>query len=158
MDQEAALLDILWKNCQEHWLQGRHHEIQRSSVTNVLIAISSAIIGLVTFDKTIVISDLPLTIFLIILGVFGAVFSAKHYERFSFHISRARKYREEINKLFPDTPLRELIDKADEKHNRKHPRLRKLRLQYFWLGLYVLITLIGVMLTIIAAGNNFTAP
>jgi uncharacterized protein YacL len=152
MDKESALLDILWKNCQEHWQQGRHHELQRSSVANVLIAISGAVIGLVTFDKSIDISDAPLTIFLIVIAVFGVVFSAKHYERFSFHIRRAKGYREKINNFFPDANLSEIRVIADEKHSEKHPKLKKIHLHYLWFGLYVLIALMGGILTIIAVG------
>jgi len=104
-DENAALRDVLWKMYQENCTQGRHHESQRSTVAAVFLAIAGAAIGLITFDKGILPSDLPLTIFLFFLGCFGAVFSAKQYERFSFHMERARRDRAALDALLPGSPL-----------------------------------------------------
>lgn len=83
-------------------------------------------IGIVTFDKTIAApADLPLILLLIALGIFGAVFSMKHYERFSLHMERARRYRDALDALLPGQPLRTLKQKADVAHKEKFPRMHR---------------------------------
>ena len=151
MADDAALRDVLWKMYQEHCTQGRHHEAQRSTVAGALIAISGAVIGLVTFDKSISRIDLPLTLFLCGLGIFGAVFSAKHYERFSLHMKRAQKYRDELDGLLPGKPIKRLKKIADAEHDGEFPNLKDLRLNQFWICLYVLIALLGLALSVTAA-------
>src|SRR5205823_6558463 len=63
MEDNSALRDVLWKMYHEHCTQGRHHETQRSSVASALIAISGGVIGLITFDKAVTATDLPLAVF-----------------------------------------------------------------------------------------------
>jgi hypothetical protein len=76
---------------------------------SAVVAISAAVIGVVTFDKAIAApADLPLTLFLVVLGAFGAGFSSKHYERFELHMERARQYRDALDSLLPGSPLNEL--------------------------------------------------
>ena len=101
-DDNAPSRDVLWKMYQEHCTQGRHHETQRSTVISTLLAISAAVIGVITLDRNIVYpADLPLSVTLIFIGVFGAGFSMKHYERFSLHMERARRYRDALDALLP---------------------------------------------------------
>src|SRR3712207_1575685 len=83
--------DVLWKFYQDYLTQMRHYEMQRSTVTNLLLLVAAAVLAFITYDKVLSRSDLPLTGLLVIIGLFGAAFSLKHYERTSFHIERARK-------------------------------------------------------------------
>lgn len=131
-DDNAASRDVLWKMYQEHCTQGRHHESQRSTVISAVMAISAAVIGLVTFDKSIAgAADVPLAFLLIVLGAFGGGFAMKHYERFSLHMERARRHRDALDALLPGQPLRQLKQQADSAHN-SHPsswfQLAKFRL------------------------------
>ncbi len=150
-EDDAALRDVLWKMYQEHCTQGRHHEVQRSTVASVLLAIVAVVIGLITNDQKITNSDIPLTLFLLVLGMFGAVFSAKHYERFELHMESARRYRDELDTLLPGAPLKRLKRAADDKHNGKYPRLKDLRLNRFWIGIYLITSGLGLVLFAIAA-------
>ena len=77
--------EILWKLYEDNRNYARFHELQRSTATNLILAVSAGLIGLVTFDKNINLLDLPSVLFLDVLGNFGAIFSAKHYERARLH-------------------------------------------------------------------------
>jgi hypothetical protein len=56
----------------------------------------------------------PLAMFVIVLGLFGAVSSAKQYERFCLHMNRASAYRNELQKrLQPAEYITELKRVAD---------------------------------------------
>lgn len=59
--------DILWGMYQEHCTQGRHHEGQRATMSNLLLVLSGGILGLITF-KDLSFETWPLSAFLIILG------------------------------------------------------------------------------------------
>jgi hypothetical protein len=148
--------EILWKFYQEHCTWERHHEQQRASVTNLFLAVAAAVLGVVAFDRTLGASDLPLTIFLIVQGFFGSVFVAKHYQVFAMHQSRAYQYREALSSMFPETGILSRRCKADEGNVARFPRLHKLRLNRFWVGLHVLIALFGAVLTAIIVVRLFS--
>jgi hypothetical protein len=141
--------DILWKFYQEHCTWERHHEQQRASVTNLLLAVAAGVLGIVTFDKQLNNTDLPLTIFLIMQGIFGAIFSAKIYECFCMHQNRANHYRKALDFLLPDAKILKIRQDADNENEARFPKLHALRLHKFWIGLHLLITLFGAVLTIL---------
>ncbi len=146
--------DILWGMYQEHCTQGRHHETQRATVTNLIVAVSAGIISLVTYDKQINLTDLPLTAFLTAIGLFGAALSHKHYERFCFHMDRAREYRNELDKLVPQAKITALKQAADDIHKKHFSRGDlAIRLNWLWLCLHFLIAILGVLLSILAFLN-----
>jgi len=139
--------DTLWNFYQEHCAWERHHEGQRVLVTNILIAIAAGILGVITFDQHLAPIDLPLTIFLILQGSFGALFVAKHYERFARHQRLAKKYREALDCHFPDSKILQLRESADKEHRELSPLLSRLPLHRFWVVLHLLIALSGAALT-----------
>jgi hypothetical protein len=149
-DDESSVVDALWRMYGEHCTHVRHHETQRSSVAAAFIAIAGALVGLITYDKELTVGDLPGTIFLLGVGIFGALFCAKQWERACKHTQRARHYRNKIDQLLTGVDIKSLKQKADEVHDREFPRLHKLRLHKFWIGLYLLIALLGFVLSIIA--------
>jgi len=150
-DETAPSRDVLWKMYQEHCTQGRHHETQRSTVISAVMAVSAAVIGIITFDKTIAApADLPLAFLLVVLGAFGAGFAMKHYERFSLHMERARRHRDALDDRLPEQLLRQLKQQADSAHESKFPRMHKWRLHYWWLTLNLIVALVGVALLVVA--------
>lgn len=83
-DDESAVRDVLWKMYQENCTQARQHETQRSNLASPLISISAAIIGIITFDKSIATWDMPLIVLLIVVGLFGE-FSQQNSMREQFY-------------------------------------------------------------------------
>jgi len=119
--------DLLWNIYQEHCNWERHHENQRSSVTNILIAVAAGVLGIIALDGKLAPTDLPLTIFLIIQGVFGSIFVAKQYERFARHQRLANKYRQELNDGYLDAKIVQLRKEGDLEQERQYKYLSKLR-------------------------------
>lgn len=150
MIDEAALRDGCWRLYAEHCTHVRHHETQRSTVAASILAIAAALLGLITYDRAITMTDLPLSILVILLGGFGALFSSKQYERASLHTERARRYRDAVDATLADKPFKRLKIAADIKHRTEFPRMEKLRLNKFWVALYLLLGIIGVILSMIA--------
>lgn len=103
-----------------------------------------------TSDKTLSPLDLPPALLLVLLGMFGAVFSAKQYERIQLHTRRARGYRDAHDALLPGSPLRSIRRIADDDNTREFPKLSVLRLNQFWIAMNLAISGLGVCLVIVA--------
>jgi hypothetical protein len=138
--------EFLWRMVNEHMTQARHQETLRSSMTTLLVTLSGAIVAFVTFDKGLTSVDLPPSVLLLFLGVFGVFFSAKHYERFNFHIARVRAYRRALEECLPNIAGKELRENADKYHEERFPTIVKLRQHWLWLVLHSVNALIGVIL------------
>jgi hypothetical protein len=148
-EPQSQLLDALWKMYLEHCTTVRHHETQRSSVAAAFVAIAAALVGLITFDKEITPRDLPSALFLLGLGLFGAAFCAKQWERACNHAEKARCFRIEIDATLGGTRIHDLKHQAEKAHDGKFPRLHRMRLHRFWVGLYLAIALLGGVLSLL---------
>jgi len=137
--------EILWALYQEHCTWERHHEEQRATATNILIAVAAGILSIMSLNG-IAKSDLPLAFFLITQGLFGAVFVAKQYERFARHQNLAKKYREALDKEFADAHIIQLREIGDDEHQRHYGSLSRLRLNWFWISLHLVIAAFGCVL------------
>ena len=140
--------DVLLKLCEEQWTQARQSEDQRATITNIVFVVASAIIGLIA-QTGLVLQVLPLTILLLVIGIYGAITSEKLYERHQFHMRRAAFWRKRLNELHPNAEIEKYKDQSDARHRTKFPRLNRMRLHYLWLTLHLGIALAGIILTII---------
>jgi hypothetical protein len=139
-------IEILWNLYKDNIEQGRLHEGFRATMLQINLALAAAVITLISSDK-IVFVRWPLSVFLIGLGIFGALFSAKQYERFELHMNRARAYRGELEaRLTPPVGIGKLKSTADAATQSKHSFLFGRRLHSFWLGAHLLVLLLGLIL------------
>ena len=88
----------------------------------------------------------PLAIMIILLGIFGALFSLKHYERFRFHMKCAAQYRNALEKALPRTNLASHRVAAEWAHKCKYKRIGKIHLFVFWTLLNLAIAMLGAAL------------
>lgn len=139
--------ELLIEFCKQSWADAKQSEDQRATLTNIILTVASAVIALIV-QKGLTKDTIPLSIFLIVLGIYGGIASEKLYERHQMHIERGRAYRDEICELRPNAPIQTARNQADIKHKSKFPKLSKIRLHYLWLTLHVLITLTGLILCV----------
>lgn len=144
MDKE----EIYFKLYQEEWIQCRHHGDLRAKVTSVLLAAAGAITALVVMDRQITGIDFIPGFILSLMGVFGAIVTLKQHERFSFHLERARAYRNELERIKPDLNLRLLRNNAESISQSKHAILFKLRLDTLWAIIHLIICGIGILIMV----------
>jgi hypothetical protein len=126
----------------------------RASVTNIVLIIAGAVLTSIGFSKGITFEDWPLTAFLIFVGLFGAVFVIKHYERYCSHMQRARQYRNRLEQLIAGSNILQLKSDADALHKAEFRRLANWKLSKFWVGLHLLVALFGIVLTAIALSRH----
>lgn len=125
----------------------RHIENQRATVSNLIIIVASAITGFIV-QKSLIIDIFALTVFLVVLGIFGAIWSLKLYERHQFCQTRLNHIYKRIDKL-TNIRIQELREISDTEHRKKFRKMAKLRLHYLWRGLHIWILLIGCIFTLI---------
>ena len=147
MDEQT---EILLRVAEENWAKTKQHEDQRAAITGLVVVIAAAIQGGLTqtgFTR----SALPLSITLIILGLFGMLACAKLHERASLHQLRARRLRQRIDELHPTLQMETLLDSSDKEHKLKSGILAtRIRLHIMWLTLDGMIALLGIIYSIIA--------
>jgi hypothetical protein len=149
MADTADTAEILLRMVEENWTHVRHSEDQRATITNLLIIVVSVIQGILTqtgFTKNI----LPLTLLLIILGLYGIIATAKLHERSQMHINRARKLRHRLDELCPEAQVQVLQNEADEEILKEYPILTgKIHLSLLWPTLHGFVALLGAIYTVI---------
>lgn len=107
--------DLYLKLFQEYASEARHHEQQRATVTGFFSALAAGLLTVVGIDKSLSITDIPAVLFLVAIGIFGCVFSAKQYERFFVCMERARQYRLAPQEAVPGSNILELTCGVDKK-------------------------------------------
>ncbi len=142
----ADEIDVLLKICEMQWGFARQTEDQRAQITNIVLLITSVVIGFIA-QKGLSFDVLPLTVLLIALGIYGAVASEKLYERFGFFRARIDVVEKKLDKLRPGAELLKLWQDAHAVNAREFPRLNKLRLHHLWLVLHLGIAVTGIILT-----------
>ena len=140
--------ELLWRFYQEHCAWERHHEAQRSSATNLILVIAAAVLSVVTINKSIDMSDLPLTIFLVVLGLFGSILSLKQYERFARHQTLAGSYRGAIDQEIPEARILVLRSEAERGHTHDYRGIQGWRLHWLWIGIHLAVALAGIVLSV----------
>lgn len=142
MDEKQALLEFAKLELE----YAKHHDDQRGRMTSLILIVSGFCVASVGWDRKIGDSDAWIGGFLFFIGIYGVLFSLKHYENFKLHYARFREYRKEIDKSFGEIEIIDLKKEGDRKHlaNMRYPFTKKIPLHMLWASLPVLVTIIGV--------------
>jgi hypothetical protein len=140
--------DILLEYWKDQRVQARNTESQRATLTNIILLIVVATLGFVA-QQGLHRAMLPLTISLIILGLFGAAASAKYYERYRLHIAQAIQFSKLLGDpdLLPD--YEDTLKPVRADHADRYRRISRIRLNKLWVALHLLVALTGFVLTAI---------
>lgn len=131
--------------------QSRHHENEHGAIVGVVFTVAAALIGLITFDGAIEgEADVAVSAFLFATGIFGAAFSFKNYERSCYHFSRARAFRERVDRDYCDGEIADLTRSADAKHDQRFGTMRRFKLHRWWIAMNLTISMIAVILLSLA--------
>ena len=139
--------DILLKLREEEWALLRHYEEQRTTVTNIVIAITSIAIGFIV-QKGINRDTLPIAILIIALGIYGILAVAKLYERIHLANDLAIGYTKLLDERYPKIGIEKVRSEIRSKHKTEFPRTTKLKMNTLWVIFHLAIALAGIALTI----------
>jgi hypothetical protein len=108
---------ILLRSLEENYMHVKISEDKRATIANIVLVLAStlqAILSFLSFHRT----ALPLTITLILLGIYGVLSSLKLYERSQYHIARARKLRARLDELCSEAQVESLQKIAEREHQK----------------------------------------
>jgi hypothetical protein len=154
-------LESLWKYYEEHASQAKQHEDQRERMTALLIVLAGVMVGFLTADKLDVCFRIFGSVMLFVIGLFGLMFSLKHYERNRLHTAILGKIRAEIDREITHPYRRDkksldaLRKEGETKHYTEYPAsqndlqknatsvLAKHRTFYYWATVPLIVAFIG---------------
>ena len=129
------MIDFLVACMNEDRIRARDAEHKRAFIAHLSIAvivITNVIIAFTGFQRNTV----PLTISLILIGIYGLLASLKLYERSQYHDLRARRLRIRLDELHPDAQSEAAQKEAEQEHKQSYPRLTQIRLNSTWLSVH----------------------
>ncbi|WP_432878951.1 hypothetical protein ACQPYH_32000 [Kribbella sp. CA-245084] len=144
----AESADVVLAYWSEHRQQLRQSESQRAVLTNYVLLITTAVSGFVV-QQNFRPSTVALSLFIIVIGIYGAISAAKYHERAEYHLSQARSLTRALVALGALGDHAGALEATREVHRTNYPRLSRLRLHKLWTGLHLAIAAYGVVLTII---------
>lgn len=139
--QEDSVL-AYWK---EHREQLRQSENQRAILTNYVLVITAAVSGFVV-QQQFSLRTIPLSVLIVIIGLYGAVSAAKYHERADYHLSQARALTHVLVEAGALTDTAAVLQEVRRAHYDRYPRLHRLRLYWLWTGLHLGIAAYGLVL------------
>lgn len=148
MSENEKKIDVLLELYKQNDARAIHHQEQRSTVANLLLVLAGGLIALITVDQKIEHADLAPAGLLLLVGLFGAFWSAKQHERFAFYNNRAEEHWKEITRRLGYARLERLLKVAALKTKKEYPLLYRLRVWSLWVTLYFLIAGIGAWLAV----------
>jgi hypothetical protein len=144
-------VDALLQMWQEQRDQARQSEDQRAVMTNIVLVLASAGLGLLAQHGVRDHAMLFVTVSLTLLGGYGAITSLKYRERYELHITEARTMRRRLDAIYPQLHLEEDWHAARAAHRERFGVVYRVRLHYLWTALHVAIAMTGLGLTIVIA-------
>ncbi len=143
----SQLPDTVLAYWNEQRQQLRQSETQRAVLTNYLLVITAGLSSFVV-QQHFATRTLVVAVFIIGIGIYGALTAAKYHERAAYHLNQARALTHTLRDagaLPDDVRLREYRDN----HYRTYPRLYRIRLHWLWTGLHLAVAVYGAALVLI---------
>lgn len=139
-------VEIWLRMYEEQVRHGRHHETLRSQSTNIVIAISAALLAFVSSPTLESNQNILIGLFIVVINIYGVLMSLKHYERSRLHVRVGGKYRNTISDMskIGDMAINEARKEGHDSHQSHFPLVRKFRAYQLWIGLHVVLGLIGL--------------
>ena len=130
--------------------QLRQSETQRSVLTNYVLTIAAAVSGFV-IQQHFRLQTLPLSVLVVLTGVYGAVSAAKYHERASYHLGQARALTRVLVQSGALGDNDAVLEQVRLVHYQQYPRLSRLRLHWLWTGLHLGVAAYGLVLVVLTA-------
>jgi hypothetical protein len=152
LQSTPSRIDALKMMYEEHAEQARHHETERSTITNFTIAAVAALIVFIASEKAEAHRYWYLALLIALLGSIGWLMSEKSYERNRLHCAIAAAYRDALATL-ADIRLWGIREAAEDDHNATHP-LARLSLHGLWRVLYIAMVAGALIAALLMSRTN----
>jgi hypothetical protein len=136
--------DIILAMLEKQWSQAQQSENQRAAMTNYVLLIYGGLQSFIVqrgFDH----ASAVLAGVMVLVGAWGALASAKYYERFRLSTCRIGRWMEKLEQLDQASDLDAIEKRADGIHKTRYPRLHKIRLHSIWNWLHIGVIIAGLL-------------
>jgi hypothetical protein len=138
-------IDLYWKLVDKQYDMLKHEESQRATATNIILVLATAVLGVVAWDRSLVASDLPMTIFLLFIGILGVLFAFEYRYTRSWHDHLLIEYLTVIAASEPD--IGTLRVQADQQCKKKYFVSSKIPKPVLWVVPPLGVVVLGLVLT-----------
>ncbi|MFI2281354.1 helix-turn-helix domain-containing protein [Nocardia beijingensis] len=144
----TADADVLLRMWQEQRTQGRQSENHRAIMT--LLVVIGAVGGLsyvaLKGDSGPISAGVAFGV--CALGLFGALISAKYFERFKMHMDAAQLLRRRLSDMYPELCLEDDWAANRRRHENNYQILSRIRLEHLWVIAHLGIAILGIVVTV----------
>lgn len=141
-------IDLLWRFYDQENVLLMNEESQRSTATNLILVMATAVLGILGWNKSLTMSQLPLAIFLVFIGVLGVLFALKYRHSRAWHENVKLEYLRAITSA-QDTSgadVGDLRDNAAAEIDKKYYIMAKIPKWLLWTIPSFLVAGIGLIL------------
>jgi hypothetical protein len=131
----------------------KHHEIQRTTASNILAAVAAGLIVASGNIETSPVEGLIIPVLLMGIGWFGFLFCGKLYSLLKLHAARSYEYLEMLGREHPELEIIRVKGKVDAENKKAYPFFSGLRLNRVWSLFHLLIFASGAIFFFIALGE-----
>jgi len=132
-------------------IHARHHEALRGQSTNIIVAVSAAILAFAPNGEG---SSAAIFggVFVVVVNFYGWLMSLKHYERSRLHIEVANGYRDVIGTLLDDgvNSLSAIRSAAHQRHDLARRPMSRIPANRLWAGLHIVLAICGASVALMA--------
>ena len=144
-EQEYEFLMFYMK---ETWEEMRHTEQLRATVSSLIMTLAALVGGFIVQQKFTK-GTLILSIFLILLGLFGAIMVRKLYQLHQGDQARLNQWYAYLQEKMPEAEVIKRRDLGDRVHKDDFFLMSKIPHNYFWMAFHLLIALEGVVMLLL---------
>jgi hypothetical protein len=136
--------DVVWQLVKDNFEQARAHETYRANIATLVITLTGILVGTLSIDlgprhhRVIYLA-------IAVLGLYGALASAKHYERFRMHVAIAQHFLDRLRTLSILTvDVNNEFREFQKARKWSHSILAAISLNWLWTGFPALLGLVGL--------------
>jgi hypothetical protein len=128
----------------------KHHEIQRTTASNILAAVAAGLILASGNIETTPVQGVVIPVLLMGIGWFGFLFCGKLYSLLKLHASRSYEYLELLSREHPELEILRIKREVEAANKKSYPFFSGLRLNRVWSMFHLLIFLSGAIFLFMA--------
>ena len=126
----------------------QHHENQRTTVSNILGAISAGLIVAIGTGNLSNEIQILISFILFVIGLFGYLFCFKLYALITLHATRSYEYLKILDENYMEIDVDEVKNISKNKNKQKFKKIDTLGLNTIWNIFHLFISLTGIGLII----------
>ncbi len=148
------IVEVLLKSIEESMVSARQAEAQRATITNYIVTISAALLAFVV-QQRFLISTLPASLFIGLIGLFGILSSMKFGQHYHIHWVRVYLFQKRLDELCPEARLEAIRKESYEMNHQLFPITgKRIKIIHLWSALHISIISLGIGCAIATAILN----